>query len=150
PASEDAIRLTEPPSLSAGDSTHWGHMPSNSPRTSRASSPAVVRGLAAALCYLRLVRDPLQATTYICRAYGPFVKFPYPRGRGSHGQAVIIAIGADFNRQVLGDPETWCPVKVGPLGPKNGSVGRLASDILGMSGRRHEHYRRLLLPRLQK
>ena len=62
----------------------------------------------------------------------------------------MVAIGPEFNRQVLGNPTMWHPVNVGPPGHRTSTVRRLNRGILGMSGPQHQHYRRLLVPPLQR
>ena len=117
----------------------------------RVNTPVVFRWRAASLWYLRFARDPLQALKRSYDTHGPFVKLPYPRvpAKGT-SRAFVVAIGPEFNREVLGNPTAWRPVNIGPPGPKNSAVRRLARGILGMTGARHEHYRRLLVPPLQR
>ena len=116
-----------------------------------ANTPVVLRRPAAALWYLRFARNPLRAITESYATHGPFLRLPYPRvpTKGTP-RAFVVAIGPEFNRQVLGNPTAWRPVNVGPPGPRNSTVRRLNRGILGMSGRPHQHYRRLLVPPLQR
>jgi cytochrome P450 len=117
------------------------------------TTPFVLSGAAAALWYLRFARDPLKAIALSYARHGPFLKLPYPRAprisKNRTPRAFVVAIGPEFNRQVLGNPEVWRPVNVGPPGPRHSAVRRLCRGIIGMEGRQHEHYRRLLAPPLQ-
>ncbi|MDQ6940490.1 MAG: cytochrome P450, partial [Verrucomicrobiota bacterium] len=112
-----------------------------------ANIPVVFQWPAATRWYVGFALDPLQALARSYATHGPFLKLPYPRvlTKGTP-RAFVVAIGPEFNREVLGNPPTWRPVNVGPPGPKNSAVRRLARGILGMTGRQHEHYRRLLVP----
>jgi cytochrome P450 len=117
----------------------------------RATGPARISGPAAALWYLSLATDPLQTVARTVAARGPFIRLPYPRARVTGApRAFVVVTGAELTREVLSDPATWRPVNIGPPGRSRTAVRRLARGILGMSGRQHEHYRRLLVPRLQR
>ena len=117
----------------------------------RVITPIVFRWREASLWYLRFARDPLQAMRRSYARHGPFIKLPYPRvSANGTPRAFVVAIGSEFNREVLGNPTTWRPVNIGPPGPKNSAVRRLARGILGMTGRQHEHYRRILAPPIQR
>lgn len=117
----------------------------------RVNPPVVLRWPTAALWYLRFARDPLQAISRSHAQYGSLIQLPYPRSsRNGKPRAFVVAIGPEFNREVLGDPAAWRPINIGPPGPKNSAVRRLARGILGMTGRKHEHYRKLLSPPLQR
>lgn len=116
----------------------------------RVNTPVVFHWPAAALWYLRWLRDPLHAVAGIRATHGPFVKLPHPRLPTKAAKAFVIAIGPEFNREILGNPTAWRPVSIGPPGPKSSAVRRLGQGIISMTGRQHEHYRRLLLPPLQR
>src|SRR5580698_1678124 len=112
--------------------------------------PVDVAGAAAARCFWEFLRDPLQAVTKTSFRYGPFVKLPHPRAPGRPRRDLILGVGPDFNREVLGDPITWRTVQIGPGGPRNSAAQRLGMGIIQMTGRPHEYYRQLLLPPLQR
>lgn len=115
------------------------------------SAPVVLAWATASLWYLRFARDPLQAIARIHAIHGPFLKLPYPRisFRGP-ARALVVAIGPQFNRDVLSNPSVWRPINIGPPGGKNSTVRRLNRGILGMTGRQHEYYRKLFVPPLQR
>src|SRR3954452_17820351 len=116
-----------------------------------ANTPVVLQGGAAWLWYLHFARDPIAAISLSYAKHGPFVRLPYPRIlRKGAPRAFVVAIGSEFNRQILGNPTAWRPINIGPPGPNNSPVRRLSRGILGMTGPKHEHYRRLLSPPLQR
>jgi cytochrome P450 len=115
----------------------------------RANAPMLLNGLGAAHWYLRFLRDPLQAMLWSEAEYGSFVQLPHPPFIANGRRAFVVAVGADFNREVLGNPSAWRTVSVGPGGPKNSAVRRLETGLIRMNGRPHEHYRRLVVPPLQ-
>ncbi len=114
-------------------------------------TPTVLAWATASLWYLRFARDPLQAIARIHTIHGSFLKLPYPRisFRGP-ARALVVAIGPAFNRDVLSNPAIWRPINIGPPGGRNSTVRRLNRGILGMTGRQHEHYRKLFVPPLQR
>src|SRR5215211_3986624 len=104
-----------------------------------AEAPVILRGMAAALWYLRFGYDPLKAMAASYDRHGSFLKLPYPRIlRSGRRRAFVVGVGPEFNREVLGNPDVWRPVNVGPPGPRNSAVRRLSRGILGMAGRQHE------------
>ena len=66
------------------------------------------------------------------------------------GLPIIVAIGPQFNREVLSNPGLWRPVGIFPGGRKNSAARRLSAGLARMTGARHAHYRRLLVPPLRK
>ena len=116
----------------------------------RVETPVIVNGLAAARWYLHFVRDPLQAVAKIYATHGPFIQLPHPRAPARERRVLLVAIGPAFNREVLDNPNAWRTVDIGPGGPKYSAARRLTQGIIRMTGRQHSHYRRLLLPPLQR
>lgn len=119
-------------------------------------APVQVTGLAAARLGWQFVRDPLIAMRESDAAHGPFamVSLPLPFVRSPKlvllGLPLILTAGASFNGEVLSNPTAWRTVSVLPGGPKNSAARRLSGGIVRMTGRRHAHYRGLLLPALRK
>jgi cytochrome P450 len=112
-------------------------------------APVLLNGPAAAAWYFRFWRDPLQTMVQSRAAYGPFIQLPHPRFFTNTPRPFLVAIGADFNREVLGDPTAWRPVHLGPDGRKHSASRRVGMGLIRMRGRQHEHYRRLISRPLQ-
>ncbi|MFO1055418.1 MAG: cytochrome P450 [Dongiaceae bacterium] len=112
--------------------------------------PVAVSGLAASRFALDFLRDPLNAARAMTRRHGPFVELTRLVPFGLSRQTFLLAIGAGFNRAVLGSPAEWRPVRLVPGGPRNSAMRRLAHGIFRMVGEQHAHYRRLLLPPLRR
>jgi hypothetical protein len=112
------------------------------------NGPVELSGVSAAFWFLRLLRDPLQTVIESHKAYGPFIRLPHPRLYNKWPRQFIVAIGANFNRAILGDPVTWRPVSLGPVGAKNSAARRLSMGIMRMQGRQHAHHQRLIVPML--
>ena len=77
-----------------------------------------------------------------------------PAGREAQvamlGFPLILAAGPAFNDEVLSNPAVWRPVGIFPGGPRNSAARRLGAGLARMTGARHAHYRRLLIPPLRK
>lgn len=104
----------------------------------------------------QLMRDPLTAMRRNLRELGPIVVVgePLPFTKklklAGLGLPIIVATGPEFNREVLSNPGLWRPVGIFPGGPRNSAARRLSAGLARMTGRRHAHYRRLLVPPLRK
>jgi cytochrome P450 len=99
--------------------------------------------------YFHFMRDPVRAMLRINAAHGPLVQLPLRFATGAR-KRLVIAIGASFNEDVLHDPATWRTVRITAAGPKDSAYRRLGMGIIRMTGRSHQHYRRLLLPPLHR
>jgi cytochrome P450 len=109
-----------------------------------AIKPVAVSGVSAVLWYLRFARDQLGAITIGHEKYGPFIELPHPRFFGHPRDSFLVAVGATFNREVLDHPAVWGGANFVPDGPKNSAARRLSRSLYRLSGREHQHYRRLL------
>ena len=115
------------------------------------SRPILLHGLSATNYFFRFVLDPLATARSIYENFGPFVILHNPlKSVQFQRQAVALAVGASFNREILGDHVTWRPITVGPRGPRNSAAHRLRKTILTMYGREHECLRGKLLPPLRR
>ena len=115
------------------------------------SQPVVVRGLAAMNYLARFLLDPIAALRRGYERFGPFAILYSPL-QFVHFQktVVVLAVGANFNREVLRNHTIWRTAAVSPGGPKNSASRRLSAGIFRMQGREHEYTRRALLPPLQR
>ena len=107
--------------------------------------PATLSGFSAAAWFVRFLRDPIQTIIQTRSKFGAFVQLPHPRLFSTPPRSFFVAIGADFNREVLRDPTVWRPVHVVPAGPRNSALRRIGEGLIYMKGRQHEHYRRLIV-----
>jgi cytochrome P450 len=119
-------------------------------------APVRLTGLAALRWGWRFARDPLITTRRSLDAFGPFViltealPFIKPARAVMLGVPLMLTAGAAFYRELLSDPETWRGVSLLPGGPKNSAARRMSWGLTRMTGSRHTHYRRLLLPPLHR
>ena len=119
-------------------------------------APIHLRGPAAMRAGWRLLRDPITAMQQNHAEFGRLIVIsdllPFTRKLklAALGLPLILAAGPEFNNEVLSNPEVWRPVSIFPGGPRNSAARRLGAGLARMSGARHAHYRRLMLPPLRK
>jgi cytochrome P450 len=66
------------------------------------------------------------------------------------GQQIVIAIGADLNRQILTNGDQFHSQFFALRGPKNSAQRRLTSGLLSMNGQEHLQQRRLMKGAFEK
>jgi cytochrome P450 len=120
----------------------------------QASAPVLLNGFSAALCILQFVRDPLSALRKIHADHGPFVVLGHVLP-SIPAKPNVMAVGAAFNREVLGNPEVWRTAGIVLRGPKGSAQSRLRAGIVRSNGREHAHYRPMISaplarPRIEK
>jgi cytochrome P450 len=106
--------------------------------------PRIIRGIRTPFYTLWGLRDPIRSSTAIIDRYGPLVVFeafgPFPRRRGT----TIWAIGEEFDRMVLGNPQVWRTTPLPTDGPNGSALERLADNVVSANGPRQAHYRKLV------
>jgi cytochrome P450 len=106
---------------------------------------ATIRGLKTIICLFRFLRDPLACAQALFEQHGrlvviePVAGLPRPR-------VTIIAVGATYNRAILGNPQVWNTVHHVQRGPKGSALDRMGGNVISMNGAPHDHYRKLVAP----
>lgn len=110
------------------------------------AAPVLLRGAASWRWYAHYLRDPLGCLIAAEKQFGPLVVFgnPLPLWRG--GRRFVVAIGAPYNRAVLGQPDVFRPGGQVLSGPKGSAQRRLRDGIFSMSGGKHRRHRRIMQP----
>lgn len=106
-------------------------------------------GAAAAREYLSLLRDPVGSMRSLYDRRGPLVVLG-PVAFGEPTKLHILAVGPDFNRQVLGDPARFRPTGLFLRGPKNSAQRRVRFGLTRMTGTQHRQQRQLVMPPFHK
>lgn len=106
-------------------------------------------GLAAAREYIGFFRDPITCMRRIYQQHGPVaalgsVVFGEPR------KPHVLAVGPEFNRQVLGDPSTFRTTGQFIRGPADSAQRRLRFGLTRMTGPEHNRQRQLVMPPFHK
>lgn len=116
----------------------------------RSGSLRRVDGLAALLLAGRFGMSPINTMRRIRDRYGPLTEVKFGSLMGKRAKRYVLAIGPRYNKRVLGDPATFQSIGVMLPGPKDSAQRRISNGLLGPSGARHTHYRRMLLPPLRR
>jgi cytochrome P450 len=104
-----------------------------------------VSGVGTLLFFARFLRDPLTAARKALKQRGPLIAYRSFLGIPRRDRTTIFAVGAEYNRAVLGDPGTWHTGSVPGGGPKGTALARIGSDhLVSLNGPRHAYYRRLI------
>ena len=120
------------------------------------AKPVRLTGFAALRCGWRFARDPLSTTRRAFDRWGPFVILAegLPLMRSARtvmlGVPLVWTAGAEFHRELLSAPEKWRGVSLLPGGPRASAARRMNSGLTRLTGFRHAHYRKLILPPLGK
>jgi cytochrome P450 len=108
-----------------------------------------IMGLAAAREYINFFRDPITCMRRLYRQFGPLVSvgsIAFGRPRKPH----VLAVGPEFNRQVLGDPATFRSTGQFIRGPANSAQRRLRFGLTRSTGAEHKRQRQLVMPPFHK
>lgn len=108
-----------------------------------------LRGLAAAREYIDFFRDPVGCMRSLYQWRGPIaalgpIAFDQPR------KLHVLAVGPEFNRQVLGDPTTFRTTGQFIRGPVHSAQRRLRFGLTRMNGPQHKQQRQLVMPPFHK
>jgi len=116
--------------------------PSNS-ASSHETDVVTVRGIKTIWYLLSFLRDPLACARTLFEQHGRLVVIE-PVGGLPGPRATIIAIGATYNRAILGSPQVWNTVHHVQRGPKGSALDRMGGNVISMNGAPHDHYRKLI------
>jgi cytochrome P450 len=102
--------------------------------------------------YWRFLRNPLECLVAAQRAFGPLfvLSDPISIRRGRRARVFLLAAGAHYNREVLGNPDIYRSGGQVMRGPKGSAHARLRSGLLGMHGEEHRCHRRMMRPPFSK
>jgi cytochrome P450 len=110
-----------------------------------AVNTAPITGLTAASEYLKLLRDPVASMRSLYQRGGPLVVLG-PVALGEPVNMHVLAVGPEFNRQVLGDPVRFRPTGLFLRGPKDSAQRRVRFGLTRMTGSQHRQQRALVMP----
>jgi cytochrome P450 len=116
----------------------------------QARSPILIRGIGTTRYFVRFLFDPLAAIQQSYRKFGTFAAFKPPILSGKYNKIIVVAIGSQFNQEVLDHPLIWRTIGIGPGGDKKSASRRLGRGLISAQGDEHKHYRQLLLPPLRR
>jgi cytochrome P450 len=88
--------------------------------------------------------DPIACMLRLYRTHGNIAALE------EDGQRIVFAFGPEYNRQLLGDVDTFYARFFALRGPKNSAQRRLTGALLSMNGAEHKRHRRLVIAPFQK
>jgi len=110
------------------------------------SSPRISHGLTSLHWFTRFVLDPIRCLCLAYHRFGPLSclgpVWPWRRD----GQKSVLALGADYNRLVLGDIQTFHTTPQTRGGPFGSALRRVRGGLTAMNGDKHRRQRQLVLP----
>ena len=109
----------------------------------------ILTGAGAAREYVRFFRDPIGCMRELQQKYGSLVAL----GSIAFGEPTklhVLAIGPEFNRQVLGDPAKFRTTGQFIHGPNDSAQRRIRFGLTRMNGPQHKQQRQLILPPFHK
>ena len=109
-----------------------------------------MRGVTAARWMLGFFRDPIRTLREARERFGPVSAVghvvPLPQREKLH----VIALGPEYNHQVLSDPDRFRTTGQGIGGPRGSAQRRLRYGLTRSQRARHERQRQFLMPPFQK
>jgi cytochrome P450 len=109
----------------------------------------VLTGALAAREYLHFFRDPIGCMRRLYRQRVKLVALG-PIAFGEPTKLHVLAVGPEFNRQVLGDPAKFRTTGQFIHGPKDSAQRRIRFGLTRMNGPQHKQQRQLILPPFHK
>ncbi len=109
----------------------------------------VLTGAHAAREYVHFFRDPIGCMRKLQQKYGSLVALG-PIAFGEPTKLHVLAIGPEFNRQVLGDPAKFRTTGQFIHGPTGSAQRRIRFGLTRMNGPQHKQQRQLILPPFHK
>src|ERR1700733_129556 len=113
-------------------------------------SPPLLSGIASWQWYGRFLWDALACITDVQRRYGPYCILGSPIPAMHRGRRHILAVGATYNREVLGRPDVYRTGGQVLRGPTGSAHRRIRPGIIAMNGEQHRVHRRMMQPPFQK
>jgi len=109
----------------------------------------LLTGAVAAREYVHFFRDPIGCMRELQQKYGSLVALG-PIAFGEPTKLHVLAIGPEFNRQVLGDPAKFRTTGQFIHGPNDSAQRRIRFGLTRMNGPQHKQQRQLILPPFHK
>jgi cytochrome P450 len=109
----------------------------------------VLTGVLAAREYIHFFRDPIGCMCELHQKRGSLVALG-PIAFGEPTKLHVLAVGPEFNRQVLGDSAKFRTTGQFIHGPPNSAQRRIRFGLTRMNGPQHKQQRQLILPPFHK
>jgi cytochrome P450 len=96
---------------------------------------------------IKFLQDPLGSLQRQVATHGTLSRMEVTLSRGST-QGTLLAIGPDYNQQILSDTRVFYSVSSSP--PPDTAAQRLTQGVVYLNGEHHKQQRRLIMPAFHK
>jgi cytochrome P450 len=100
--------------------------------------------------WMQFYRDPITALDREYNRRGPIFAFGNIRRRAKSDRLFVVAIGEQFNRQVLSDTDVFRSRGLVLPGPLGSAHQVLRHGLISMNGQQHRRHRSLVMPPFRK
>ena len=108
------------------------------------------RGIRTWPWFLKFWRDPIACMSAVTQRFGPLFVAAEPKWIHRPERLHVLAIGARYNRLVLGQPETYHAGGFAARGHRRSALRRLRRGLAGANGERYRRQRQTILPPFQR
>jgi cytochrome P450 len=112
--------------------------------------PRLMRGLEAVPYYIAFFRDPIGCMREAYRKNGELTILGPVLPHEENRRLNVLAIGPEYNRQVLSDPELFRTTGQTLRGPDESAQRRVRFGLTRMQGATHKRQRKLVMPPFHK
>ncbi len=105
-----------------------------------------LRGLKALMTAFQFVSDPIPVIRSVYQERGLIAAFGKINPLSRHERLVVMAIGPEYNRQILSDPDTFRARGIVLQGPRGSAHQRIRFGLLSMNAEQHLAQRKLMMP----
>ena len=109
-----------------------------------------MRGLKTLMIYVGLVRDPISVIRSLYSEHGPVIAFGNINPLRRHGRLMVMAIGPEYNQQILSNPDIFRSRGMVLQGPQGSAHQRIRFGLISMNAEQHRQQRKLVMPPLHK
>jgi len=109
-----------------------------------------LRGLKALTTAFQFMSDPIPVMHSIYQERGLISAFGKINPLSRHERLVVMAIGPEYNRQILSDPDTFRARGIVLQGPRGSAHQRIRSGLVSMNAEQHLAQRKLVMPLFHK
>jgi len=109
-----------------------------------------LRGLKALMAAFQFMSDPIPAMRSMYQGRGLITAFGKINPLSRHERLVVMAIGPEYNRQILSDPDIFRARGIVLQGPRGSAHQRIRFGLVSMNAEQHREQHKLVMPLFHK
>lgn len=109
-----------------------------------------LRGLKALTTAFQFMSDPIPVMRSMYQERGLISAFGKVNPLSRHERLVVMAIGPEYNRQILSDPDIFRAGGIVVQGPQGSAHQRIRFGLISMNAEQHRQQRQLVMPLFHK